>query len=511
MKNITNKTIVLATITSIILVLSWHIVRANAHSNKTVSCSHVASEDIDCDNLSNEQTNDCQQIVKCNHENEPMLEECKQKPILKNERIKQQEDKHVHNHKETEEHGHRHEHEHKHGHEHAPITEVGSMSIEKLQAIECEHDIKSIDCDECRYEIGAVKVTNELSKILNTEILRKQQQRHEILFRGELEFENNLIRTIVSPISAIIASMSVRTGDEVKTGQLIAILKSRELAKISLDLQKISSELSLAKKKYEREEMLNLKKIGATEALQNAKLAYDNLLLESKLLKGELKIMGVNEIEISKIANAQDAPALSGQLAIIAPANGQITKLFFTVGAAISEYQALTEIVDISRLRIKALISEKDLSSLFKNEKIGCISGYLKVTAFGEKQFAIKAMGLASEVSKETRLPSIYLDVDNPEQMLRPGMFAEGKLYLGDNQELFLIPAAALLKDGEQKFVFLKQKDMFYMRSVSVENEFSDPIVITSGLAEGDIFVSQGAFLLQSDVFRSKMGAGCAH
>ncbi|MGI6446005.1 MAG: efflux RND transporter periplasmic adaptor subunit [Candidatus Ozemobacteraceae bacterium] len=181
---------------------------------------------------------------------------------------------------------------------------------------------------------------------------------------------------------------------------------------------------------------MSSKKIGTAESLQNAKQAYDSLLLENKRLRGQLRIMGVSVGEIDKVENGQDSAALFGRLSLTAPVNGRVTKVFTTIGGAIGEYQPVAEIADISKLRIKAFVGEKDIMSLLENAKTNNISGYLRVGAFKDIKFDVKFVGVDSEVSRGTRLLGVNLEVNNPDELLRPVMFAQGELFFGCNRRI---------------------------------------------------------------------------
>jgi cobalt-zinc-cadmium efflux system membrane fusion protein len=90
-------------------------------------------------------------------------------------------------------------------------------------------------------------------------------------------------------------------------------------------------------------------------------------------------------------------------------------------------------------------------------------------------------------------------------------MFAAVQLYLPGDQEALALPRAAVLSDAGRSFVFVHRQGDFYMRRpVETGRASLDWIEVTRGLAGGETVVSNGAFLLKSDVLRSKMGAGCA-
>jgi cobalt-zinc-cadmium efflux system membrane fusion protein len=90
-------------------------------------------------------------------------------------------------------------------------------------------------------------------------------------------------------------------------------------------------------------------------------------------------------------------------------------------------------------------------------------------------------------------------------------MFARVHLLGGDAGQALTVPAEAVLEDEGRAFVFVPTVPPFFVRRpVMTGSSWNDWVEITQGLTDGDIVVSKGAFVLKSDVLRSKMGAGCA-
>jgi cobalt-zinc-cadmium efflux system membrane fusion protein len=74
-----------------------------------------------------------------------------------------------------------------------------------------------------------------------------------------------------------------------------------------------------------------------------------------------------------------------------------------------------------------------------------------------------------------------------------------------------LVPRDAVLEDEGRSFAFVHVEGPFWARRpVRVGSSRGDRVEVVDGLAPGDRIVTSGAFLLKSDVLRSKMGAGCA-
>jgi cobalt-zinc-cadmium efflux system membrane fusion protein len=84
-------------------------------------------------------------------------------------------------------------------------------------------------------------------------------------------------------------------------------------------------------------------------------------------------------------------------------------------------------------------------------------------------------------------------------------------VHLQGPDNVLAVPQVALLTDAGRDFVFVhKEGDYWIRRPVEKGDSFGGYVAIRDGLAEGQKIISDGSFLLKSDVLRSKMGAGCA-
>jgi len=73
------------------------------------------------------------------------------------------------------------------------------------------------------------------------------------------------------------------------------------------------------------------------------------------------------------------------------------------------------------------------------------------------------------------------------------------------------VPRAAVLEDEGRAFVFIHHQGEYYVRrEVEQGRSFAGWLELTAGPDVGQEIVADGAFILKSDILRSKMGAGCA-
>jgi cobalt-zinc-cadmium efflux system membrane fusion protein len=114
-------------------------------------------------------------------------------------------------------------------------------------------------------------------------------------------------------------------------------------------------------------------------------------------------------------------------------------------------------------------------------------------------------------MDESSRTVKVRLAVQNGDGRLLAGMFAGVKLFLPGADQVLAVPRAAVLEDGGWSFVFVHYRgEDFVRRPVAVGRAWAGWTEIKQGLDPGQVVVAEGAFLMKSDVLRSKMGAGCA-
>jgi membrane fusion protein, heavy metal efflux system len=114
-------------------------------------------------------------------------------------------------------------------------------------------------------------------------------------------------------------------------------------------------------------------------------------------------------------------------------------------------------------------------------------------------------------MDESSRTVKVRVEVKNTDGRLLAGMFAAVKLFLPGTDETLAVPRAAVLDDEDRSFVFIHHQGEYYVRRPVVPGRiWAGWVEIKKGLLPAQTVVAEGAFLMKSDVLRSKMGAGCA-
>jgi cobalt-zinc-cadmium efflux system membrane fusion protein len=114
-------------------------------------------------------------------------------------------------------------------------------------------------------------------------------------------------------------------------------------------------------------------------------------------------------------------------------------------------------------------------------------------------------------MDESSRTVKVRVQVKNADGRLLAGMFAAVNLFLPGRDETLAVPRHAVLDDEGRSFVFIHYQGDYYVRRPVIPGQrWAGWVEIEKGLEPSQIVVTEGAFLMKSDVLRSKMGAGCA-
>ena len=111
-------------------------------------------------------------------------------------------------------------------------------------------------------------------------------------------------------------------------------------------------------------------------------------------------------------------------------------------------------------------------------------------------------------MDQKTRSLKVRLRFDNPEEMLKPNMYANVKIFAGAKQDIIVIPVEGLIRTGrEDRVIVALGEGRFEARSVTAGMESGDFLEIVQGVDEGDEIVVSGQFLIDSEAsMRASLG-----
>jgi len=154
---------------------------------------------------------------------------------------------------------------------------------------------------------------------------------------------------------------------------------------------------------------------------------------------------------------------------------------------------------------------ERDIAAVSRGQAGGQLAATVSVKAYPGEEFAGIVDLVSPAMDESSRTVKVRVEVKNPDGRLLSGMFAAVKVFLPGADEALAVPRIAVQEDEGRSFVFIQHHDDYYVRRpIVVGRTWAGWVEIKKGLDPEQTVVAEGAFLMKSDVLRSKMGAGCA-
>jgi multidrug efflux pump subunit AcrA (membrane-fusion protein) len=191
---------------------------------------------------------------------------------------------------------------------------------------------------------------------------------------------------------------------------------------------------------------------------------------------------------------------------IKSPISGVVIGSFAKQGDKVDSVSSICTIADLSKLNGTFDIYEKDISAVKSGQKI-----LVRSVAYPDKAFEGEITFISPRVDKDSHTVKIRGLIQNPEYLLKLGMFVNAEIMVVSEDKYIIVPQEAVHIIDAKKVVFIKKgEEEFEAREIKVKDETKDEVAISEGVNEGEAIVIQDGFLLKSELLKSKMGAGCA-
>lgn len=296
----------------------------------------------------------------------------------------------------------------------------------------------------------------------------------------------------------IIQTIFVERGDYVRKGDTIAIIEQDTIkaqlaeARAALDsaranLKVIEANLKVIEKDRVRMESLYKEKAIARQKLDHIESQYTATCEARELAKAEIR----------------RAEAVFRQLKILyrdhkvyAPVSGYVSARYVDPGAMAAAGRPLLRISREDELKIVTSVTEKDFSHIRKGMK-----AEIKVDAYPERIFYGKISLINPTIDPITRTGEIEIRIPNNGLILRSGMFARVRLYLGERRAL-VIPRDSLnrLPGTGSYYVYVVEKGRAVLKNIKTGITQGNYVEITDGLNRGDRVVVTGQNRLKDGV-----------
>ncbi len=253
-------------------------------------------------------------------------------------------------------------------------------------------------------------------------------------------------------------------GDVVEAGAVIIRLENKEYEN-NVQLESKKLQIQITEKEWEGQKGL-FEKGGATEKdVNNAQDSYINakLALENGLITLE-------------------------KLNIKAPFKGVIVNLpYYTSGVEVASGSVMVGLMDYSKMYVETQFPENALSKLNVGQKV-------HITNYNIKSDTLKGIltQLSPAINEDTRTFSGYIEIDNPELKLRPGMFAKADVVTVRKDSVISIPKDIIKNRRGGKLVYTVDRNSAEEKVIHTGISDDKYVEVEKGLEVGDKIVIKG-------------------
>ncbi len=246
--------------------------------------------------------------------------------------------------------------------------------------------------------------------------------------------------SITSPYGGTIRSTTVIEGKHITKGQEIATIENPEFVQVQQDFMESSSQITFLKQDLARQEELVKENIAARKSLQKATSEYNTMAARLEGLKAKLRIMNINP-------NNVKAGNFTSVTRIYAPASGYITHVYSNVGKYIGANELLADMANISNIKVRVKVFEKDLPSIKMGQKI-------RFRATGDSSERIAKIYLIGKDIDTDRTVEVHANIQILTSTLLPGMFINAIIEIGTSTSPAL-PKDAVVPSGGKNYIFI--------------------------------------------------------
>lgn len=355
------------------------------------------------------------------------------------------------------------------------LPQPGKCPLCFMDLIKLEIDANKATAESYR-QIELDSHARKLAEVAVTPVTRKSMSTSLRLI-GKVDYDESRVETISAWTAGRIDRLLIaKTGSIVRKGQPMAVIYSPELYSAQAEL--IHATLATSKLTSKSSSIIR-------------KSVANNI----SAAKEKLRLLGLSDGQIATIAK-QKTP--SKNLTVYAPQAGLVIRKDIVEGAYVKAGEPLYSIADLSAVWVVLEAYETDLPWIKEGDDVD-----FTADAFPGEPFNGRIVYIDPNVDQTTRTVAVRIEVANAHGKLKPGMFVQAsqKKTTSNDDSSLVIPASAPLITGKRAVVYVQNPDkegVYEGREIVLGAKSNNTYIVKSGLEEGELVVSKGAFKLDS-------------
>jgi membrane fusion protein, heavy metal efflux system len=302
----------------------------------------------------------------------------------------------------------------------------------------------------------------------------------EVQAPGTVSAAPNGQALVTARAAGTVVRLEKKLGDEVKAGEVLAFVESREAAAMAAERTTAESKVELARSVVKREQTLFDQKVTPRQDLEAA--------------QAELAAAEAEAVRARATAAAAGVTADGHALALASPIAGRITASKVQLGAYVEPDFELFRVSDPRFVLVEAAVRAADAKRVASGDAA-------KVITAAGAQLDAQVVSVTPTVDEQTRSATVTLSLAAGQSVPSPGEFVQTRISArGEGSAAFVVPDEAVQSIRGRDATFVRDGQQFRVTPVTVGARSGGRVAIVSGLRSGDVIATTNAFLLKAEL-----------
>jgi cobalt-zinc-cadmium efflux system membrane fusion protein len=335
----------------------------------------------------------------------------------------------------------------------------------------CGHNDENVIGDRAPYVIP-----DSLLKTLTIDSVHQGELINAITLTGQVDFNQDKQVNIFPLVSGNVEDVKVQLGDYVSANQVLATVRSSEMAGYSNNLVIAETGLTAAKKQLDAEQDLYKSGLASILDLTTAQTNYDQAVAQLEMVKRILKINGNNT---------------QGEYVVKAPISGFVVQKTVTDAQAIrtDNGNPMFVISDLKNVWVWANVYESNIDKIHMGDNVD-----VSTLSYPGRVFKGRVDKIMHVLDPNSKVTKVRVVIENGDYALRPQMFASVTVSNTQHQQAIYVPTGALIFDNSRYYVLVYHgAGKADITPVDRLNTLGGKVYLKSGVTAGQRVVASSA------------------
>ena len=352
---------------------------------------------------------------------------------------------------------------------------------------------------------GSFRLSAAEARLLRVQPVSQRPFREERMAEGRISYNEDRATPVFAPYSGRVRRVLAQPGQQVQAGDVLFEIETTDLSQAANDLlaaldgvTKAHAQVELTRRNEARQRDLFAARAAARRDLEQAQADLANALADERTAetslaaaRDRLRVLGRDAEAIAQIERTRRVDAT---VPVVAPLAGTVVqrRLGPNQWLAAGSGDPVFTIADLSEMWMVAQVREMDAPMMRPGQAVD-----VAVDALPGRHFPGVIGHVASAIDPVTRRLTVRASVRDPDQLLKPEMFATFRIALGEAPQALAVPVGALIRRGSTVTLWeALAEDRFILRQVSTGLQADGFVQVTEGLRPGARVVTGGALFI---------------